>query len=54
MLISEAEYVCGGVSKVRNEILMKCFRLLGLSERQGMGGKEILKAAMNLKLGVQK
>lgn len=49
MLISEAEYVCGGVSKVRNEILMKCFRLLGLSERQGMGGKEILKAAMNLK-----
>ena len=34
---------------IHNEILMKCFRILHLSERQGMGGSEIFKIASNNK-----
>lgn len=41
MLIGKDLFFKGGVSQVRNEILMKGFRLLGFAERQGMGGREI-------------
>ena len=34
---------------IHNEILMKCFRILHLSERQGMGGSEIFKIASDNK-----
>ena len=47
MLISIPEFVNGGTSKPRNEILMKMFRLLGASERQGFGGPQIFKNAVN-------
>ena len=42
MLVSIDEYARGGVSRIRNEIVMSGFRLLGLAERQGMGGHEII------------
>lgn len=45
MLIKPEDFFVGGKSEIRNEILMKCFRLLHLSERQGMGGSEIFKIA---------
>ncbi len=45
MLISIDEFVQGGYSKPRNEIIMKLFRLLGASERQGFGGPQIFKFA---------
>lgn len=45
MLISIHEFVQGGISKPRNEIIMKLFRLLGASERQGFGGPQIFKSA---------
>lgn len=45
MLISVSEFVQGGNSKPRNEIIMKLFRLLGASERQGFGGPQIFKTA---------
>lgn len=45
MLISVSEFVQGGISKPRNEIIMKLFRLLGASERQGFGGPQIFKSA---------
>lgn len=45
MLISITEFVQGGISKPRNEIIMKSFRLLGASERQGFGGPQIFKSA---------
>lgn len=45
MLISIHEFVQGGISKPRNEIIMKFFRLLGASERQGFGGPQIFKSA---------
>lgn len=45
MLISISEFVQGGISKPRNEIIMKLFRLLGASERQGFGGPQIFKSA---------
>lgn len=47
MLISINEFVQGGISKPRNEIIMKLFRLLGASERQGFGGPQIFKSATN-------
>ena len=36
----------GGDSRPRNEIIMKMFRLLGASERQGFGGPLIYKTAV--------
>jgi predicted HTH transcriptional regulator len=47
MLISISEFVQGGISKPRNEIIMKLFRLLGESERQGFGGPQIFRSAFN-------
>lgn len=47
MLISVSDFVHGGLSKPRNEIIMKAFRLLGASERQGFGGPQIFKSAQN-------
>ncbi len=46
MLISKAQFVMGGDSRPRNEIIMKMFRLLGVSERQGFGGPLIYKTAL--------
>lgn len=45
MLVSKAQFIMGGDSRPRNEIVMKCFRLLGASERQGFGGPLIYKSA---------
>ena len=45
MLVSEQQFVNGGESRIRNEIIMKMFRLLGASERQGFGGPLIYKTA---------
>lgn len=45
MLIPINDFVNGGNSVPRNEIIMKLFRLLGASERQGMGGPQLFKSA---------
>lgn len=45
MLVSIGQFQRGGDSRPRNEIVMKLFRLLGLSERQGFGGPLIYKSA---------
>lgn len=45
MLVSPSQFVKGGDSRPRNEIIMKMFRLLGASERQGFGGPLIYKTA---------
>lgn len=45
MLISTQQFVMGGDSRPRNEIIMKMFRLIGASERQGFGGPLIYKTA---------
>lgn len=47
MLISKMQFVTGGDSRPRNEIIMKQFRLLGASERQGFGGPLIYKTAIS-------
>lgn len=47
MLISKMQFVMGGDSRPRNEIIMKLFRLLGASERQGFGGPLIYKTAIS-------
>lgn len=47
MLISKMQFVMGGDSRPRNEIIMKQFRLLGASERQGFGGPLIYKTAVS-------
>lgn len=47
MLISKMQFVMGGDSRPRNEIIMKLFRLLGVSERQGFGGPLIYKTAVS-------
>lgn len=46
MLVSTQQFWVGGDSRPRNEIIMKLFRLLGISERQGFGGPLIYKTAM--------
>lgn len=46
MLVSVDQFFIGGDSRPRNEVLMKYFRYLGASERQGFGGPLIIKAAM--------
>ena len=45
LLIPKKQFVIGGDSRPRNEIIMKLFRLIGFSERQGFGGPQIYKAA---------
>lgn len=46
MLVSKEQFVIGGDSRTRNEVIMKLFRLLGASERQGFGGPLIFKTAI--------
>ncbi|NBH15527.1 AAA family ATPase [Lachnospiraceae bacterium] len=46
MLVSPQQFFMGGDSRPRNEIIMKLFRLLGASERQGFGGPLIYKTAI--------
>ncbi len=46
MLVSTKQFLMGGDSRPRNEIIMKLFRLLGASERQGFGGPLIYKTAI--------
>ena len=46
MLVSTEKFLTGGDSRPRNEIIMKLFRLLGASERQGFGGPLIYKTAI--------
>lgn len=46
MLVSPEQFFVGGDSRPRNEIIMKMFRLLGASERQGFGGPLIYKTAV--------
>ncbi len=50
MLVSIQDFERGGNSVCRNEIIMKAFRYLGYSERQGGGGKEIISVALKNKL----
>ena len=45
MLVSTRQFWIGGDSRPRNEIIMKLFRMLGVSERQGFGGPLIYKTA---------
>ncbi|HAV90644.1 MAG TPA: hypothetical protein DCW44_05175 [Eubacterium sp.] len=45
MLVSKEQFQLGGDSRPRNEVIMKMFRLLGASERQGFGGPLIYKTA---------
>ena len=47
MLVPARQFVIGGDSRPRNEIIMKLFRLLGASERQGFGGPLIFKSAQS-------
>lgn len=47
MLVSTHQFRVGGDSRPRNEIIMKMFRLLGASERQGFGGPLIYKTALS-------
>lgn len=49
MLVSPQQFFMGGDSRPRNEIIMKLFRLLGASERQGFGGPLIYKTALKNK-----
>lgn len=46
MLVNEDQFFVGGNSVIRNEIIMKMFRLLGFSERQGFGGPQIYDTAI--------
>lgn len=46
MLVSPKQFFLGGDSRPRNEIIMKLFRFLGASERQGLGGPLIYKTAL--------
>lgn len=46
MLVSMQQFFMGGDSRPRNEIVMKYFRWLGASERQGYGGPLIFKTAI--------
>lgn len=46
MLVSTEQFIIGGDSRPRNEIIMKLFRYLGASERQGFGGPLIFKTAV--------
>ena len=46
MLVTKEQFLMGGDSRPRNEIIMKLFRLLGVSEIQGFGGPLIYKNAI--------
>lgn len=46
MLVTKEQFKTGGDSRPRNEVIMKMFRLLGASERQGFGGPLIFKSAL--------
>lgn len=50
MLVSVESFERGGSTICRNETIMRAFRFLGFSERQGMGGKEIVSTAIRNKL----
>lgn len=47
MLVTPSQFARGGDSRPRNEIIMKLFRLYGVSERQGFGGPLIYKTAVS-------
>lgn len=49
MLVRTEQFFAGGNSIPRNEIVMKLFRYIGASERQGFGGPVIVKAAVQNK-----
>jgi ATP-dependent DNA helicase RecG len=49
MLISIKKFVDGGDSRPRNETIMSLFRLLGVAERQGFGGRQIFSSAVKNK-----
>lgn len=49
MLVSKEQFVIGGDSRPRNECIMKLFRIIGASERQGLGGPMIFKSALEYK-----
>ena len=46
MLVSPEQFRIGGDSRPRNEVIMKLFRLMGVSDRQGGGGPLIFKSAI--------
>lgn len=46
MLVSPTQFRIGGDSRPRNEIIMKMFRMIGVSDRQGGGGPLIFKSAI--------
>ena len=46
MLISPSQFIVGGESRIRNEQIMSFFRQLGVSERQGFGGPQIVREAI--------
>ena len=46
MLINKEQFFIGGDSRPRNERLFKLFRLLGVSERQGFGGRLLIESAV--------
>lgn len=46
MLVSRQQFFNGGDSRPRNETIMKLFRLIGVSERQGFGGQLIYRSAV--------
>ena len=48
MMITKDEYVQGGNSVIRNEILVQLVRLIGIAERQGFGGVKICKTSESL------
>ena len=47
MLVSPEQFRIGGDSRPRNEVIMKLFRLIGVSDRQGGGGPLIFKSALS-------
>lgn len=49
MLIPKEQFIIGGDSRIRNEVVMTFFRLLGASERQGNGGPLIYQTATKTK-----
>lgn len=46
MLVTPQQFLIGGDSRPRNEYIMKFFRWLGASERQGEGGSHIFQSAL--------
>lgn len=46
LLITKEQFFIGGDSRPRNEKIFKLFRLLGVSERQGFGGRLLIESAV--------